>query len=137
MNQSYLNWLPLSDRKNITIPEIIIEEYSDQRYGGCYCPGNEFQSSLIVAVLRHEYNEKELVSRIAHEFRHHIQSELRQKRGTDQGKWARTLLNSQMKHEDMLRVYYRTQENELDALLYEHKHAKTECNDYILNHIVR
>ena len=125
---SWFNWLPLSDRKNIDIPRVYVEEYDNQFYGGYY--QFDEKNSYIVVVDR---PDAVIESVLAHEFRHHIQAVLNQHYYQSDA----TILSNDVPYEQMIRTYFRTQPNEFDALLYEHKYAKSELNDWWLNHLVK
>ena len=124
---SWFNWLPLSDRKNISIPNVYIEEYSEQPYGGYY-QGDSTHPYIVVV----DGPDTRIESVLAHEFRHHIQAELNQCY-SPHGSSFRT----DLPYEDSIRLFFRTQQFEMDALLYEHRYAKTELNDWWLNHLVK
>ena len=118
---TWFNWLPLSDRKNITIPKVIVEPFSYQQYGG-YC---EPAKSIIVVV---EHPTTDIPAALAHEFRHHIQYELNQHRSS-----VSSVMLEDASYEDMIHHYFTTQPHEYDALLYEYKYAKSDLNDWWLN----
>lgn len=124
---SWFNWLPLSDRKNITVPTVYVEEFDNQPYGGYY--QFDLKHPYIVVVDNPDYK---IDSVLAHEFRHHIQAELGQHRNL-----MGSHLRWDLSYEEMIRVYFRTHPSEMDALLYEHKLAKSELNDWWLNHLVK
>ena len=111
-----LCWLPNSFLKGLTIPDIYVEEEANQNYSGYY----EFEDGIghLVIVENEHY-----ASTLAHELRHH---------------WQRTVGNldqssawdPNLTYEDAIVKYFRTQSWEMDALLFEHKYAKDEINDY-------
>ena len=119
-----LNWLPLSDRKNITKPKVVVEDFNNQTYGGYYVPG----SNTIVVV---DWPGIVIESVLAHEFRHHIQYELNQYTCKDG-----SIQYLDLDYRSSIRKYFRTQPHEYDALLYEVKHAKWDQNNWWLNHLV-
>jgi hypothetical protein len=115
-----LNWLPLSDRKNIRTIPVVFEENFGQEYGGYY------DGTKIVAV-----ESETVAATLAHEFRHHIQRELNIRHSVDGSVWR-----SDLPYEEAITVYFRNQVHEFDALLYEYRVVKSELNDYWLNHLV-
>ena len=119
-----INWLPLSDRKNISTPKIHVEEFNNQNYGGYYWPGR----ATIVVV---DWPNPCLEAVLAHEYRHHIQFELNQLTCA-----KGSTLDSSGDYRRDIRKYFRTQRHEYDALCYEFKHAKCEQNNWWLNHLV-
>lgn len=123
------NWLPLSDRKNLDMPAVIIEPWNGN-YGGYYeyDPYNPKQKPVICIV---ESDEKTMANVIAHEFRHHMQHMLNQRVS------APTVLDFSLEYEPMITKYFRTSISELDALLYSIKLAKTEVTDWWLNELVK
>lgn len=119
------SWLPLSERKNIVLPTIAVEPNEGQPYGGLYY--SDYNHIVVV-----DYgDEKQMVATLAHEFRHACQRQLNQKACTSSSKSQATL-----PYELMINSYFNKHEHEMDALLFEYKHAKCELNDWWLNHLV-
>jgi hypothetical protein len=102
-----LNFLPLSYRKNVTMPTVIIQPNTGQNYDGYY------SNNTIVAV-ENEYID----SILAHEFRHHLQhyygcqSVIIQITDEDV---------KYVNYDKFIRKYFRSSWSEMDALLFEHK----------------
>ena len=125
---SWFNWLPLSDRKNMDFPTVIVEPHTDQNYAGYYTR-NEDGRPFIYIVEGPDCARIE--STLAHEFRHHTQDVLNQHNSS-----VILPIDWDLPYEEMIRTYFRTQTHELDALLYEHKHARTRMNDWWLRALV-
>ena len=124
MKTERLSWIPLSHRKNITLPKVVFEENIDQPYGGYYIPG----SNTLVAVQR---DDERTESTLAHEFRHHIQYELNLYPNTF------VACNFELSYENMIVEYFNSSKAEMDALLFEFKYAKSDINDWWLNHLLK
>lgn len=118
------NWLPLSHRKNISTPKLIVEEYTGQLYGGYYC------NNKIIAVFNPDWGEKDFISTLAHEFRHHIQVQLGMYKGF--GSYIRT----DLEYEKQINWYFNTFPWEMDALEYQNKFAKCDVSDWWLRKLV-
>ncbi len=127
MERESFSWIPLSHRKNITLPKVIIEDYSNQEYGGVYYSSDQ----LIIALSQpNEDDEKYLAATLTHEFRHHIQYSLGIKHTKP------TILNYSVPYEDMIKTYFRNSISEFDALLFEYKHARCSLNEWWLRELV-
>lgn len=116
----------MSDRKNISAPNIIFEPYVGQNYAGAYYSGH----NLMVIVERDDIDISEV---IAHEYRHHIQWET--------GKYYDELkrgsyFDHSLPWEEAIVKYFKTQKSEFDALLYSYKITKSEQSHYWLKHLV-
>jgi hypothetical protein len=111
-------WLPLSDRKNITPPTLIIKDYNYEPYCGWYAPDTNTVGILYM-------DDDQLKSTLAHEFRHCIQRQL--------GWWKDCKPNDPR---ISITEYFRTSVMEFDALLYEYKHAKNDTNHSWLKELV-
>ena len=117
-----LNFLPLSYRKNVTLPKVVIEPKLDQAYGGYYSEG-------VIVVVENEH----MASTLAHEFRHHLQSY-----------YGCTCVPVSVTKEDLtyenyfkfIRNYFRSSWSEMDALLFESKFTPTSVNNYWLKGLV-
>lgn len=117
-----LNFIPLSYRKNVTLPRVIIEPKLDQVYGGYYVDG------LIVAV-----EGEHIESTLAHEFRHHLQDYYGCK------SVPVTISDEDSTYENyprFIRNYFRASWSEMDALLFESKITPTPVNKYWLQGLV-
>lgn len=120
-----INWLPLSHRKNISQVKISYERNIGQNYGGYYTP--KYNKIVVVEQLC----DKEVSSIIAHEFRHHTQWELKIV------PFIIVPINSEnLSYSKAIRKYFRSSISELDALIYQHKYAKTDCCDWWLKELV-
>lgn len=117
-----LNFLPLSYRKNVTLPTVIIEPKLQQLYGGYY----DITTNTIVAV-EGEYIE----SALAHEFRHFLQHWY--------GKVIKVISipeTMQENYTQFIKYYFTNSWSERDALEFEHKFAKSDLNHYWLHGIM-
>jgi len=123
MMKERLSWIPLSHRKNITLPKVVVEPDVGQPYGGYYLPG----SNTLVAV---QQDKENLSSTFAHEYRHHIQYELNLYQN------MAVELKFNLSYENMIVDFFNRSPAEMDALLFEHKYAKSEINDWWLNHLL-
>lgn len=121
---SDLSWLPLSDRKNIDLPNIVYEIHTDQNYGGYY----EYGTKTLVVVLAEEHL---IPATIAHEFCHYLQYI----RGIPFTGSSLDLFEK-FEYTRAIRMYFRSQPKEMEALLYESKVAKNERNTFWLNGLV-
>lgn len=121
MYNSDLEWLPLSERKNIDLPRIVYEPFEDQNYSGYY----EHHSKTLTIVLLEEEN---LVSTIAHEFRHYTQ-ELRSNLPSS---FEQLAYFEEFSYNKATRMYYRESWHEMDALLFQHKVAPTAVTKFLL-----
>lgn len=117
-----LNFIPLSYRKNVTLPRVVIEPKLYQSYGGYYSEG------VIVAV-EGDYIEATL----AHEFRHHLQDYY----GCNTVPVSISEKdNSYENYPFFIRKYFRASWSEMDALLFETKIAPSPINKYWLKGLV-
>ena len=125
MERIYENfsWLPLSDRKGVTLPPVYVEPYTGQ-YSGYYDTWNARGTQQCILVITLD-PEVDLPSVLAHEFRHHTQAHLNQERAT----WSSKQFDWLGDYEEALRAFYQ-QRHELDALLYEHRTARCDSNDW-------
>jgi predicted SprT family Zn-dependent metalloprotease len=119
-----LNWLPHSLFKGIEYPKVVYEAEYGQSYGGYYTHG----SNILVVVA--SPNEHYWPDTIAHEFKHYLQ-------------WIANTINPlgsdfqlEGSYEQSIRKYFRTQPDEYEALLFAHKYAKCELNDWWLRKLV-
>lgn len=112
------SWLPLSDRKNIVMPKLEIEDYKNEPYCGWYNSKTNTVGILFIS-------EDQLVSTLAHEFRHCIQNQLN---------WWKQCKPNDPRLDTV--TYFRTSVKEFDALLYEYKHAKCDNNHRWLKQLV-
>ncbi len=119
------NWLPLSDRKNIDMPILLIEEFKGQPYAGYYLAGTNTVGIVETS------DERQLAATLAHEFKHVTQWQLNQNLHNP------TVIDTSIPYEKMIFSYFNNNLTEMEALLYEFKLAKSELNDWWLNHIVR
>lgn len=124
---SDLNWLPLSDRKNIDLPKVYWEEYSGQNYAGYYTASNVVKDNYIVVVYCHEWVSDyrySLEDTLAHEFRHHIQKTL--------GLFKRlnSTVSTNPNYEEGIKEFFTTYPFEMDALEYSLRLNKADMQDY-------
>lgn len=119
---SNFSFLPLSERKGIPEPKVFLES-SNTHYGGYY----SIEHKHIVVC-----ETPDIASTLAHEYRHYLQDY------TNIVKLPKTnnSPNFNLPYRKMIRHYYRTKRHELDALLYELKHAKTEIAYWWYKHLV-
>jgi hypothetical protein len=120
-----INWLPLSDRKNLDQVRVVYEYPTGQNYGGYY----NHTKNIIVIVYNNDIRHE--ASILAHEYRHHIQRQL-------------NIVNDTVIHprqdieyQRMIRRYFRTSPSEYDALLYQNKVAKSELSQEWLHWTVK
>jgi len=118
------NWLPISDRKNIDSVRVQVEPANGQNYGGWYC----YVSKLISVV--DTGCEKDLASVLAHEYRHHIQWQLRSVPLVPVPPRNSTFETYELD----IKWYFSNSPSEYDALLYQNKVAKSELSEYWLKH---
>ena len=122
-----LTWLPNSLLKGVKdIPTIEIVEDTGQNYGGYYTHG----SNNLVVVYNEDYPEN-VASTIAHEFCHHLQYE--NVREELPGSQFNIIDNN---YELSIRHYFKKYWWEMEALLFEHKYAKSYLNDWWLRKLV-
>ena len=124
-----LNWLPNSMLKNIPTPEIYMVD--DANYGGCYYHiSSKYKRGRIIIVDIAET----IASTIAHEWRHcwqnHNNNLPEQGSSWEQHSKGKT-------YKKAIISYFKDQPFEMDALLFELKHAPNEYNlqwyEWILN----
>lgn len=119
-----LNWLPLSDRKNIDSVRLIFEPNVGQNYGGLY-----YSDSRTICVVESGC-EKHVASTIAHEYRHHIQNQIR----NVPKKVIVPRKSSYESYATDIKWYFSNSISEYDALLYQNKVAKSDLSEYWLKH---
>jgi hypothetical protein len=127
-----LTFLPLSLRKGIDLPKVIIEEYCSQNYGGYY----DTTSNVIVAVDREAEGSSTLATVLAHEFRHFLQYRYTEKVTL---KNSGEFFNQQfekLSYNKFIRAYFRNIDSEYDALLFQHKYAKAPITEFWLKALV-
>ncbi len=126
MMTSDINWMPISIRKNIDIPKIIWEPYNGS-YSGYYQQGTK---NLVVV----EGDEDDTPATIAHEYCHYLQYT----RGSKFGKLGSNGLDLFQKHSynKAIRLYFRSMWWEMEALLFQEKHAPTELGKFWLKALV-
>lgn len=120
---SDISWLPNSLFKDIKSPIVLYEPYSNQSYSGYYTHGT---NKLTIV----EHYEDTIASTISHELCHYIQ--YMEGRINPKGSSFEIVGT----YEESIRTYFRTQKDEMEALLFEYKYAKNWCNDWWLNKLV-
>ncbi len=123
MLKADLNWLPTSLFKGISYPEVIYEEDTYDNYGGYYTHGT---NRLVIV------EDSTVASAIAHEFRHYLQYINGFLEGSKGSKWK-----IEGTYEDSIHKYFTTQPTEMDALLFQVKHANDWCSEWWLRKLVR
>lgn len=118
-----ISWLPLSLRKNIDLPKVVYEPVNDL-YGGYFINGTK---EIIVV----EY-EPQVPSTIVHEYCHYLQ-DISGKLPT---KGSNVSLFEKYSYNKAIRLYFRTQWWEMEALLLEHKIAPTAVSRFWLKALV-
>lgn len=124
---SDLNWLPLSDRKNIDLPKVYWEEYAGQNYAGYYVASDILKDNYIVVVYCSEWvsNYKyHLEDILAHEFRHHIQKTLSLFKTLD------SKVSTNPNYEEGIKEFFSSYSHEMDALQYSLSLNKADMQDY-------
>lgn len=119
-----LNFIPLSYRKNVVLPKVILEPDTNQPYGGYY----DTETKIIVAV-----ETSNIAATLAHEFRHFLQDY-----------YGHTLAVVEISDSDVefdnynkfIRKYFRSSWSEMDALRFENKIAPSRANKFWLNGLV-
>jgi len=119
-----LNFIPLSYRKNVVMPKVILEPDVGQNYGGYY----DTEEKNIVAV-----ETTNIASTLAHEFRHFLQDY-----------YGHTLAAIEISNSDVeydnynafIRRYFRSSWSEMDALRFENKIAPSKVNKFWLKGLV-
>lgn len=119
-----INWLPLSDRKNIRTVRFQFEKFVGQNYSGWY----SFERNLISIV--EVPCERRMASIIAHEYRHHIQREIRNVPIVN----VQPRVSSYASYETDIKWYFNNSPSEYDALLYENRVAKSDLSEFWLKH---
>jgi hypothetical protein len=116
-----LNWLPNSVRKGLPTPDVIVTDNED--CGGRYWRQGNYEHDLLgFAPRRRAVIELACIadeSTLAHEYRHHWQTH---KLGTlDSVRWVLG-----PSYRDSIVRYFRSSRTEMDALLFQVKHASTD-----------
>ncbi len=117
-----LSWLPLSERKNITLPKVIFEDYCSQGYGGY-----QLENTLVVVL----EDEENIPATIAHEYKHYQQY--------INGiifPPSRIGLFKKHSYNKAIRMYFRTQRHEMEALLFQERVAKSKVGSFWLKGLV-
>ena len=117
-----LSWLPLSERKQITLPKVVFEEYNNQNYGG-YQQGN----TLVIV----QNSESNIPATIAHEYKHYQQEISGYKFPTN-----KLALFEKYSYNKAIRLYFRTQKHEMEALLFQERVAKSTVGTFWLKGLV-
>ena len=123
MIKTDISWVTLSLRKNIELP-VVMYEQDNTEYHGYYTNGTNV---IVVA----STDEEQIPSIIAHEFCHYLQ-------------WYNGNLNigsdidlfKRYSYNEAIRLYFRTQKHEMEALLFEYKHTKNYNNKFWLEGLV-
>lgn len=118
---SDLTWLPLSLRKNLVMPKVIFLDPEGHNYGGYYIPGG---NSLHIV----ESDEDHVGSTIAHEFCHHVQYENGYEFESSLGVLKN--LTEKYSYNRMIRLYFRTQPSEMEALIWQHKLSPSPVSEF-------
>ncbi len=120
------SWLPNSIRKNLDVPKVVYES-GHTNYGGFYALG----TNTITVV---EGNDN--AATIAHEYLHHIQYH----KGTLTAKTVENgnglELFDKFSFNKAIRLYFRTQWWEMEALLFQKKLAPSEVGKFWLKALV-
>jgi len=117
-----LTWIPLSLRKNVTLPKVVIEESIGQNYGGYYIR----ETKCIVAV-----ESEAIATTIAHEYKHHLQYT----GGTLQEPTDWNKL-SDIGYNKAIRSYFRNNRSEMEALIFQEKYAPSIVGRFWLKGLV-
>lgn len=110
-----LNFIPLSYRKNVTLPKVIFEPKLEQLYGGYYNPNTQ---TIVVVEDDNNYTD----STLAHEYRHHLQHY-----------YGHTMSSAKItdsiyeNYNLFIRNYFRNSWSEMDALIFQ---VKISPRDY-------
>ena len=120
-----ITWLPLSSRKGISQVKIVYEEWKNQKYAGYYA----VNSNRLVVVEHPEY-EEDIPNIIAHEFRHHIQVELRM------FPTIGSYIRDDLEYAEQIKWYFNHFPSEMDALLWSNKVAPCENSIWWQKHLV-
>lgn len=121
---SDITWLPISLRKGVEVPAVKFVELNNQ-YGGYYTPGTK------VLVIASDEEIDRTDSTIAHEYCHYLQyTKGLKKMGSNIDLFNKYCYN------EAIRLYFRTQDFEMEALLFEYKHAPSEVNKFWLKALV-
>lgn len=117
-----LSWLPLSERKNITLPKVIFEDYCGQGYGGY-----QWENTLVVVL----EDEENIPATIAHEYKHYLQY-------TNGIIFPPSRIGLFKKHSynKAIRMYFRSQRHEMEALLFQERVAKSKVGAFWLKGLV-
>lgn len=125
-----LTWIPLSERKGIDPPRVIIEPYTGQNYSGYYNTG----SSTLVVVDREAEGQATIASIMAHEYRHYVQDVT----GTfDLSAGSDVTMFDKYCYNTAIRKYFREQPFEMDALLFQAKVACDKLTKFWLDGLVK
>jgi len=125
-----LTWIPLSERKGIDPPRVIIEPYTGQKYSGYYNTG----SRDLVVVDRENEGQVTLASIMAHEYRHytqHLTGRFDLSTGSDLSMF------DQFEYNTAIRKYFRSQPFEMDALLFQARVACDKLTKFWLDGLVK
>ncbi len=125
MYNSDINWLPLSERKGFSMPTVVYEPLAYQSYSGYFEPG----SNKLTIV---ERDSDFVACTIAHEFRHYMQEQ----KGLIAPKDNGSHLFKKHSYNKEIRLYFRTNWHEMDALLFETKVSPNVTNMFWLKGLV-
>jgi len=117
-----LNFIPLSYRKNVVLPKVIIEPDAGQPYCGYYIAG-------VIVVVADSY----LASNLAHEYRHYLQDYYGCVRRAVAVNYEDTSCEN---YNNFIRRYYRSSWSEMDALRFERKIAPSDLSKFWLEGLV-
>lgn len=120
---SDISWLPLSCRKGLDTPKVIYEPTSDL-YGGYYEHGTK--ELVIVA------DNEDFASMIAHEYCHYAQYFEGKLKPCSDGLW----MFEKYSYNKAIRLYFRTMWWEMEALLFQEKHAPSPSGQFWLHGLV-
>lgn len=133
-----LAWLPLSDRKTLSTPRIVMLEEPDVggyysargvRYIGGTYPTHGERDTIVVST---HWGDGRIASTLAHEYRHMQQwyvpslPKIRPAPWPDWSDWERAI-----------RRFYHGRPWELDALRYERRHAPDQDNEQAMQVVMR
>lgn len=125
-----LTWIPLSERKGIDPPRVVLEPYTGQNYSGYYTTGTK----TLVVVDRESDGQSTIATIIAHEYRHYVQDVTGLfdiTNGSDVSMFDKHEYNT------AIRLYFRKQPHELDALLFQAKVACDKLTKFWLDGLVK
>ena len=118
------NWLPLSSRKNIPKPIIYFEPWHPKKLYAGYC------TQEYIVLVENKREEIYLVSCLAHEYKHYEQfqqGKIPLDRGYDPLEVFR-----QYSYNKAIRLYFKSQVWEMEALEFQHKVAPTPTTEFWL-----